>query len=152
MAKSSFAIGALSKRTGVNIETIRYYEKTGVLQPAPRTEGGYRTYSSDDVRRLAFIRRARELGFSLDEVRALLDMAQERKRSCAEVRDVATQHLRNVRAKLADLRVIERVLKKVTTQCTGALLDCSFTAAVWRCRESTPSPRELPSSNRSARR
>src|SRR5262245_51359791 len=83
------AIGALSGRTGTNVETIRYYERAGLLPIPPRTPGGYRLYGSAHVKRLSFVRRARALGFSLDEIRRLLKLADERKRPCAEVREVA---------------------------------------------------------------
>src|SRR5262249_32856328 len=86
-------IGELARRTGCNIATIRYYEKIGVLAPPMRTEGGFRVYSSDDVRRLTFIRRARELGFPLDEVRAMLRLSDQRAKPCAEVQQIAIGHL-----------------------------------------------------------
>src|SRR5438093_6341175 len=83
------AIGTLSKRTGCNIETIRYYERVGLLPAPARSSGGYRLYGTGHLKRLAFVRRARTLGFSIDEVRTLLRLADERKRPCAEVRVVA---------------------------------------------------------------
>jgi MerR family mercuric resistance operon transcriptional regulator len=119
------AIGALSKRTGVNVETIRYYERVGMLSAPPRTEGGHRVYGQDETRRLIFIRRARELGFSLDEIRALLDLAQPGKASCADVRAIAAGHLEDVRAKIADLTRLERLLAKTIKQCSGkAVPEC----------------------------
>jgi MerR family mercuric resistance operon transcriptional regulator len=105
------AIGALSKHTGTNIETIRYYERVALLPAPARSSGGYRLYGHDHLKRLNFIRRARTLGFSIGEVRTLLRLADERKRPCAEVRVVAEAHLKDVRAKIADLRRMERVLK-----------------------------------------
>src|SRR6059036_4052267 len=106
------AIGVLATHTGTNIETIRYYERVGLLPTPARSAGGYRLYGTDHLKRLTFIRRARALGFSIDEVRTLLKLADERKRPCAEVRVVAGAHLRDVRAKIADLRAMERVLRK----------------------------------------
>src|SRR5712671_7364094 len=91
-------IGELSRLTGVNIETIRYYEKIKMLQAPPRTEGGHRIYGPTETRVLAFIRRARELGFSLDEIRALLDLGGPEKASCREVREIAAHHLEGIRA------------------------------------------------------
>ena len=112
-----FAIGALSKRTGSKVETIRFYERIGLLPPPGRTAGGYRRYEHPHLRRLAFIRRARALGFSLNEVRILLTLADERERPCAEVRVVATAHLKDVRAKIADLQTMERVLRATVGRC-----------------------------------
>ena len=110
----------LSKHTDTNIETIRYYERVGLL-PAPlRSSGGYRLYGTDHLKRLTFIRRARTLGFSIGEVRTLLRLADERKRPCAEVRVVADAHLRDVRAKIADLRRMERALKATVARCARA--------------------------------
>src|SRR5262245_65197075 len=100
-------IGELARRSGVNIETIRYYERIGLLPRPWRTASGYRHYGEVDVRRLAFIRRSRELGFSLEQVRELLDLAQDQGRTCAEVRAVAETQLASVRSKLADLRRME---------------------------------------------
>ena len=104
---ASLSIGALSQQTGVHIETIRYYERVKMLAAPPRTEGGRRVYSQSHRRTLGFIRRARDLGFSLDEIRALLDLDGSGRASCAEVREIASHHLVNVRAKLADLARLE---------------------------------------------
>src|ERR1043165_9369362 len=92
------AIGRVSALTGVNIETIRYYERTGVLPAPPRTASGRRVYRSSDVRLLAFLRRARELGFSLDDIRTLLQLGGPEKASCREVRRIAAHHLDDIRA------------------------------------------------------
>jgi MerR family mercuric resistance operon transcriptional regulator len=118
-------IGQLSKLTNVNIETIRYYEKIGMLPPPPRTEGGRRMYGGLQTRMLAFIRRARELGFSLDEIRALLRLGGPEKATCGEVKTIATRHLEDIRAKLSDLKKLERLLSKTVARCTGrAAPDC----------------------------
>ncbi len=118
-------IGALSKQTGCNIETIRYYEKAGLLPVPARTPAGYRRYGSTHFKRLTFIRRARALGFSIEEVRTLLKLADERKRPCAEVRVVAGVHLKDVQAKIADLRALERVLRETVAKCaSGRSSDC----------------------------
>jgi len=120
-----FSIGTLSTRSGVNIETIRYYERIGLLAKPSRSSGGYRLYRSADVDRFAFIRRARELGFSLDEVRRLLDLADQKSRSCRRVHDIAVDHLAEVRAKISDLRRIERVLVTLVTACArGTMPAC----------------------------
>jgi MerR family mercuric resistance operon transcriptional regulator len=112
-------IGELSRLTGVNIETIRYYEKIKMLQAPPRTEGGHRIYGPTETRMLVFIRRARELGFSLDEIRALLDLGGPGNASCADVRKVATRHLDDIRAKIGDLKKLERLLAKTIARCSG---------------------------------
>jgi MerR family mercuric resistance operon transcriptional regulator len=111
------AIGALSKHTGTNIETIRYYERVGLLPPPARSSGGYRLYGTAHLKRLTFIRRARALGFPLAEVRKLLTLADQRRRPCAEVRVVAAAHLEDVKGKIADLRQMERVLKETVASC-----------------------------------
>lgn len=127
------AIGALSKQTGVNIETIRFYEKVGVLSPPARSPGGYRLYGPDHVKRLTFVRRARQLGFTLEEVRALLRLADDRAHSCAEARDMAAAHLDDIRAKIRDLKRLEKVLKDVIAQCAdGTLPECPLIEALFR--------------------
>lgn len=116
MADQAIQIGELSRRTGCNIETIRYYERIG-LMPAPPRRGRYRSYGNEDVSRLGFVRRGRELGFTLDEVRALLDLAAGGGASCAEVRDLAAAHLKDVRARIVDLKRMERVLADSVRAC-----------------------------------
>lgn len=113
------SIGELSRLTGVHIETIRYYERVKMLPTPPRTGGGRRVYGLSDRRRLSFIRRARDLGFSLDEIRALLDLDGSGRASCAEVRDIASLHLASVRSKLADLTRLEAVLSETVAQCAS---------------------------------
>lgn len=113
------SIGQLSRLTGVNIETIRYYEKVKVLPKPSRSGSGRRVYGPMERRILAFVRRSRELGFSLDEVRALLRLGGPEKASCREVRAVAAHHLDDIRAKIGDLRKLERLLAKTVAQCTG---------------------------------
>lgn len=113
------AIGKLSQLTGVNIETIRYYEKINVLPAPSRSESGRRVYGPMERRILAFVRRSRELGFSLDEIRTLLRLGGPEKASCREVREIAAHHLDDIRAKISDLRKLERLLAKTVAQCTG---------------------------------
>lgn len=126
------AIGALSRRTGVNIETVRYYERIGLLPSPGRSEGGHRLYGSGHLLRLNFVRRARDLGFTLDEIRALLELAEKRDRPCAEVREVATGHLSHIRAKIADLRAMERVLAGMVARCVeGPTPDCPIIEALF---------------------
>ncbi|SJM33668.1 MerR family transcriptional regulator [Mesorhizobium delmotii] len=109
----------LARRTGCNLETVRYYEKVGLLPEPPRTTAGYRNYDTTHERRLRFVLRARELGFSLDEIRELLRLVDERDQPCAEASAVAAARLDDVRAKIADLKRMERVLKDVVAQCAG---------------------------------
>ena len=118
------SIGALSQRTAVNIETIRYYERIGILPPPPRTDGGHRLYRDARLRRLIFIRRSRELGFTLDEIRNLLGLV-EGGYTCGEVQGAALAHLKNIRRKIADLRRMERTLAETAARCAGgAAPDC----------------------------
>jgi MerR family mercuric resistance operon transcriptional regulator len=130
-APARLAIGTFSKRTGCNIETIRYYERVGLLPAPARSSGGYRLYGTGHLKRLAFVRRARALGFSIAEVRTLLKLADERKRPCADVRVVAAAHLEDVRAKIADLRTMERVLRATVARCAeGTGTDCPLIEAL----------------------
>jgi MerR family mercuric resistance operon transcriptional regulator len=112
-------VGQVSELTGVNIETIRYYEKIKVLPPPLRAANGRRVYGATERRILAFVRRSRELGFSLDEVRALLRLGGPEKATCREVRDVAAHHLDEIRSKIGDLRKLERLLATTIARCTG---------------------------------
>ncbi len=111
--------GELARRTGVNIETIRYFETIGVLATPERTEGGHRSYNEGHVRTLGFVRRARNLGFTPKEVRAILALGGPGKASCDEVRNIAEHHLEQVRAKLADLAELERLLTATVEDCSG---------------------------------
>jgi MerR family transcriptional regulator, mercuric resistance operon regulatory protein len=115
----ALTIGALSRRTGVNIETIRFYERTAVLPRPPRSAGGHRVYDEDYLKRLSFVRRSRELGFSLDEVRALLRLVDGGRYTCAEVKAITLDHLEDIRRKVADLRRLERTLSEVAGKCRG---------------------------------
>lgn len=122
---SEIAIGELSRQTQCNIETIRYYERIGLL-PKPQRQGRYRRYDGDAVARLRFVRRARQLGFTLDEVRALLALSAEHgHEACAEVRELAADQLEDVRSKIADLKAMERVLADAVRRCErGEAVGC----------------------------
>ena len=118
-------IGELSRRTGVNIETIRYYERIKMLPAPPRTANGRRVYGLPDFRILAFIRRSRELGFSLEEIRTLLRLAAPGKASCGQVKEIAASHLKDIRAKIADLVKLERLLARTVARCSrNRATDC----------------------------
>lgn len=114
-----FTIGELSERTGVNIETIRYYEKTGVMPNPPRTSGGYRMYRKDHLNRLRFIRRCRQLGFAMAEIQALLGLVDASAYTCSEVQALTLEHATMVKQKIRDLKRLEKTLRGIASQCTG---------------------------------
>lgn len=132
----------LAKRTGCNLETIRYYEKIGLMPEPPRTAGGYRAYDGEHLKRLAFIRRSRELGFSLDEIRSLLRLVDGGDYTCSEVRDMTLEHCAEVRRKIADLRRLERSLKEMAAQCSGNTVPkCPIIDVLWRdASDARPQP------------
>ncbi len=131
--KQGFSIGRLSKHTGCNIETIRYYEKISLLPAPPRTAGGHRLYAKDHVRRLGFIRRSRELGFSLEEIRALLGLADGGEYNCGKVKEITLHHLQSVKDKIRDLRKLERTLTTISNACGGGVAPrCPIIEALFR--------------------
>lgn len=128
-------IGVLSKRTGCDIETIRYYERIGVMPKPPRTEGGHRVFSEDHLKRLTFIRRSRELGFTLVQVRDLLGLVDGNDYTCDEVKAITVEHADAVRQKIADLRKLKRVLDDMVLQCDrGDIPDCPVIEALFEER------------------
>ncbi len=129
--ESGFTRGDLARATGCNIETIRYYEKTGLLPDPPRTDAGYRIYSAAHATRLRFILRARELGFSMEDIRGLMGLEDGAAPTCAEVKERTERHLSDVRARIADLRRIETVLAATASRCSGAEVpDCPVLDAI----------------------
>lgn len=110
-------IGRLAAETGVNIETIRYYERVGLISAPPRTAGGHRTYDEQQVQQLIFIRRGRELGFSLDDIRSLLALASQTNVACAGAKKIALRQLEGVRGRIASLKKLERALGKMSGDC-----------------------------------
>jgi MerR family transcriptional regulator, mercuric resistance operon regulatory protein len=121
----AFSIGELSRQSGVNVETIRYYERIKMLPAPPRTANGRRVYGPVEQRTLAFIRRSREFGFTLEEIRVMLASGGPERASCADVRKIAIMHLTNVRRKLSDLVKLESILAETVAQCSdGASPDC----------------------------
>jgi MerR family transcriptional regulator, mercuric resistance operon regulatory protein len=112
-------IGTFSERTGCHIETIRYYERMNLLPKPPRTQGGHRLYDREQVKRLVFIRRSRELGFSLDEIRTLLRLVDGKRYTCQEVKTITETHLEDVKRKIADLRRLQKTLAVISSQCKG---------------------------------
>jgi MerR family mercuric resistance operon transcriptional regulator len=115
----SVTIGALSASTAVNIETIRYYERIGLLPPPRRSEGRHRLYDRDLARRLLFVRRSRQLGFSIEEIRALLRLAEGGGLACADAHRITLRHLADIREKIADLKRMQRVLGRMAKACEG---------------------------------
>jgi len=110
-------IGELSTRTGVNIETIRYYERIGLIPAPPRKNGRQRIYDESHVRRLKFVRRSRELGFALDDIRTLLVLADRGEQACSETKEMTVRRLADVRGKIISLRKLERALRQMTDAC-----------------------------------
>lgn len=131
----TLAIGVLASNTGVNIETIRYYEREGVLPVAERNEVGRRIYDEEDVRRLNFIHKSRGLGFSLKEVKSLLSLVDAGEYSCREVHDLTVLHAEQVADKIADLKKMESVLVDMAAQCNlGNLPQCPIVDSLYDSR------------------
>ena len=115
----AFTIGEMAKATGTKVETIRYYERIGLLPKPPRTMGNYRDYGRAELGRLFFIRRSRDLGFSLDQVRALLGLSADRSGACEKIDTIAKAHLVEVDRKIADLQALRQELNAVIDSCAG---------------------------------
>jgi MerR family mercuric resistance operon transcriptional regulator len=116
---SAKTIGKVAQQTHCNIETIRYYERESLLPAPPRTSGGHRLYNDTIIKRLVFIRRSRELGFSMDEIRQLLSVVDGDVVSCEKVKRVADIHLADIKTRIADLRKMQRTLGELSHQCSG---------------------------------
>lgn len=115
----SLTIGKLAKATGVNIETIRFYERMGLMPPPRRRESGYREYSGDDIRRLKFIRRAKDLGFSLKEIQQLLALRVDPHTTCEDVRKRAEAKIASVEEKIRELQRVKQALETLAASCVG---------------------------------
>lgn len=127
----TLSIGVLAQQTGCTVPTIRYYEEIGLLPTGPRTEGGRRVYGQAAVRRLTFVRRCRDFGFTIEQVRELVGLVDEPDRPCIEVRDVAARHLAQLRQKLAELQVLESSVAAFVCSCEtacagGPTVDCTI--------------------------
>ena len=124
-------IGEMARRTGTNVETVRYYEKTGLLAPPSRTNGNYRIYDENDLARLSFIRRTRDLGFSIDQIRTLLALSDDQSRDCATVDAIASAHLEEIDRKLADLSILRREIAALVMSCQGGTIgECRILEAL----------------------
>ena len=124
-ARRGLGIGETARRSGCKIETVRYYERIGIVPRPPRSEGGHRLYDEETVRRLGFILRARELGFAIGDIRALLGLVDRRAANCREVKRIAERQRDAVRSRVADLRRLERDLEGMTSLCSGRKIpDC----------------------------
>lgn len=131
MKSNVLTIGDLSKVTGTKVETIRYYERIGLLAAPARTAGNYRAYGKTELGRLSFIRRARDLGFGIEQIRTLLGLAVKKKRSCKAVDAIARQHLADVDGKLADLMALRSELDSIIRQCScGTIANCRIIEAL----------------------
>jgi len=119
MKIEALTIGWLAKETNTRVQTIRYYEQIGLMPSPPRSAGNQRQYEQEHVDRLAFIRHCRELGFSLDQVRELLSLSDDTKRSCAEIDAIAQTHLEDVQKKISRLQGFEKELQRMVTECSG---------------------------------
>ena len=114
-----FSIGDLSRRTGVKVPTIRYYEQTGLMAAPDRSEGNQRRYEPADLERLGFIRHARDLGLSIEAIRELITLSAHPERPCADVDRIAAEHLADVRARIARLTRLEEALARMVSACDG---------------------------------
>ncbi len=125
-------IGVLAKRAGMGAGTLRYYETLGLIEPAGRSRGGYRMYRDEDLRRLRFIRRAQELGFSLDEVAALLRLSESRGARAADVRSLTREKLNDIDRRIHDLERMKQGLERLSGRCQGdgPATECPILAAL----------------------
>ena len=124
-------IGDLARATGTKVETVRFYEAEGLIPPPARSSGNYRIYEQAHLARLSFIRRARDLGFTLDQVRTLLRLADDRDAPCAEVDAITTAHVTEIDRKLADLQALRGELVRRLDSCAGSTIaDCRIIEAL----------------------
>lgn len=125
--------GTLARDSGVNPETIRYYEKAGLMPEPPRSTGGHRIYDQSHVKRLAFIRRCRELGFNLNSVRELLGLVDGGNYTCAEVLNCTQSHISDIRSKIKDLQGMEQALIGMADKCSGRdVPECPIVETLWQ--------------------
>jgi Cu(I)-responsive transcriptional regulator len=130
--KPLLRIGNLAKATGTKVVTIRYYEQIGLLPVPSRTDGNYRCYNDEHLRRLRFVRRCRDLGFTLGQVRELLHLSLQRNQECAEVDRITAQHMGEIERKIADLKRLAIELRRLSACCEGdgLIADCRIIEAL----------------------
>ncbi len=116
---NTFTIGKVAKKVGIGVETIRFYERTGLLKEPQRNDSGYRQYPPEAIAKLSFIKKAKQLGFSLREIGELLALRQNRDATCADVRVQAEEKINNIELKIRDLTRMKEALTKLTCQCFG---------------------------------
>jgi len=122
---SLLGIGEMSRQTGVGIETIRYFEKIGMMPAPERSEGGNRRYNTEHLQRLFFINRCRQIGFNQSEIKALLSMVDVKGVTCAEVHSITIEHIADIKKKIRDLRKLEKVLTQMANECSrGDIPEC----------------------------
>lgn len=134
MPVTRFSVGQLAQRAGCRAETVHYYEKSGLMPDPPRSEGGHRIYALSHVKRLNFIRRSRELGFSIEQIKGLLKFIDEPDHYCGEIKAMAMQQARTVQKKIDDLERLKEALVKMASQCKGgryAIEDCPIVDALY---------------------
>ena len=119
------SIGKLSRQTGVKIPTIRYYEKMGLIEAPERSDGNQRRYTQEGLMRLAFIRHARELGFSIEDIRELVELSQHPEEPCTDAHDIAVRHLAAIKARISKLRRLEKELKRIAACDAGSVAECT---------------------------
>jgi len=129
------SIGELAGRAGCQVETVRYYERVGIMPSPPRSAGGHRQYSFEHFKRLSFVRRCRDLGINLKRTRGLLELIDEGGDTCGQVKEIASGHLAEIRRKLSDLRKMEGVMKEMVAACDdGEIPDCPIIEALFDAR------------------
>jgi MerR family transcriptional regulator, mercuric resistance operon regulatory protein len=144
--------GALAARSGCNVETIRYYEHIGILPAPPRSRGGHRLYGHDLIKRLTFVRRSRELGFTLEEIRQLLRLVDGGNYTCVQIETLALEHARDIRQKIADLKKLKSVLETMASHCTGGEApECPIIDELFDPRTPLPSARATRPPHRPSR-
>jgi MerR family mercuric resistance operon transcriptional regulator len=130
----AMSVGVLARHAGCNVETVRYYENAGLMPEPPRSPGGHRQYAHAHLQRLCFIRRSRELGFPVEQVRALLRLVDEPEHTCGEVKDMAIWQVNEVQRRIDDLRRLQRALNDMARQCGGgrsSVDDCPIIEALF---------------------
>lgn len=130
--KGRLSIGDVAKATGVKVVTIRYYEQIGLLPVPSRTDGNYRAYNQEHIRGLRFIRRCRDLGFTLEQVRDLLRLASRKNEACSEVDQITMRHLADIETKVSDLSRLAAELRRISECCRGdgLIADCRIIEAL----------------------